>query len=240
MHGVGEVYGKCNAKYLVQGAYLEPQTITSSCGQIQDLNLKWVGDLSLQDAHLLHHYTLNTQYNIIEFGVGGSTHIIAQTKGCNRKLISIDTSLEWIEMTNKILQRLHCTDCFFVLWEQWAERVASLNLEVDLVFNDGFVGFREQFGIQAWPLLKPGGFMIYHDTRHLSVVQNITKLIDTYYNEIEEVKINEKWQEVSSNLTVIKKKRHEPYVNWNHVENKPQWRYGHPEFGPPPESYWNS
>ena len=55
MHGVGEVYGKCNAKYLVQGAYLEPQTITSSCGQIQDLNLKWVGDLSLQDAHLLHH-----------------------------------------------------------------------------------------------------------------------------------------------------------------------------------------
>jgi hypothetical protein len=206
---------------------------------IEDLNLKWIGDLSLQDAHLLHHYILTTNGNIIEFGVGGSTQIIAQTMKGSRKLISIDTSPEWMELTERVLKLLKCKNYFFVHWEQWSKRSGLSNLDVGLIFNDGYVELREQFGIDTWPLLMPGGLMIFHDTRHLSVIRNITRLIEVYHNEIEDVRLNEKWHGCSSNMTAIRKKNHEPYVNWNHIENKPQWRYGHPEYGPPPANYWD-
>lgn len=159
--------------------------------------------------------------------------------GQNRKLISIDTNQEWIAHTNKTLQRLNCTNYLFVPWEQWSERTGPINLDIGMIFNDGHIDLREQFGLDAWPLLDPGGFMIFHDTRHISIVRNITKLIETYHNEIREVEFNEKWHGVASNLTVLHKKKAEPYVNWNHVEQKPLWRYGHPEFGPTPDSYWD-
>jgi hypothetical protein len=41
---------------------------------------------------------------------------------------------------------------------------------------------------------------------------------------------------VSSNISVIKKKVREPYVNWNHTEGKPLWSYG--GFGPVPDDFW--
>jgi predicted O-methyltransferase YrrM len=205
----------------------------------QDLDLKWVGDLSIQDAQLLRHYTLNSKGNIIEFGAGGSTHIIAQSMGEYCKLISIDTSLEWIEKTQRILKKLGCSNYFFVTWEQWINRSGLDDLDIELIFNDGCVDLREVFGLNTWPLLKPGGYMIYHDCRHESIIRNITKLIETYYNEIEDVKFNARWQGVSSNMTVILKKVHEPYINWNSSEGKPLWRYGHPESGPIPDSYWD-
>lgn len=150
----------------------------------RDLDLKWVGDLSIQDAQLLRHYTLRSKGNIIEFGVGGSTHIIAQSKGQYRKMISIDTSREGIEKTKRILKKLGCSNYFFVTWEQWVNRSGLDDLDIEFIFNDGCVDLREVFGLNTWPLLKPGGYMIYHDCRHQPIIRNITKLIETYYNEI--------------------------------------------------------
>jgi hypothetical protein len=57
---------------------------------------KFVGDLSLQDAELLERYVTRAKA-VLEFGVGGSTQIIAQSIPEGAKFASIDTDPSWID-----------------------------------------------------------------------------------------------------------------------------------------------
>lgn len=181
--------------------------------------LRWVGDLSLEDADLLACYGQHCKH-ILEFGCGGSTQIFAQ---CNpSSIISVETSTEWIGETRKNLSKIDKA-----VTVQFVGYTTTFDHTFDLVFVDGVDHLRRQFAIDTWKYLEVGGVMIFHDTRRFQDFQNAAWVSQLYFNEIETIEVNQRASNnKSSNLTVLHKKQHEPYVNWNFTENKPLWAYG--------------
>ena len=175
--------------------------------------VKFTGDLSLNDAELLEQYS-RCSSDILEFGVGGSTQIFAQT--AKKPGLSLDTDPRWVEATAKRLSEMGVR-WTFKMFNDWTAKGSY-----DLIFDDGHDHFRRKFAIESWPLLRVGGYMIFHDTRRAVDVGNVTSMINLYFNEIETVYFNQ-WH---SNMTVVRKKTYEPYVNWHAVEGKPEWMYG--------------
>lgn len=185
--------------------------------------IKFLGDLSLEDADLLVHYGKRSP-RILEFGVGGSTQIFAQ---CNPHiLISVDTSADWVSRTQDRLDMIEVkTDPVFYPYDDF------LNMEnkpmFDLILVDGIDTLRRDFAEKTWHLLSEHGVMIFHDTRRAQDFLNVAWVAHLFHNEISEIKVNEHASNgKSSNITVIYKKTLEPYVNWNLTENKPLWAYG--------------
>jgi|GEM_PF-2420014 len=197
---------------------------------------KFVGDLSLQDAELLERYVTRAKA-VLEFGVGGSTQIIAQSIPAGAKFASIDTDPSWIDVTRERLGKLGVQDrCHFLRYDGWMPGAMSVSPLFDIIFDDGVDHLRRAFALESWVLLEPGGFMLFHDTRRFGDFVNVAWVMQSYFEEVEEVYCNQRVDGVSSNISVIKKKAREPYVNWNHSEGKPLWTYG--GFGPVPEDFW--
>ena len=186
-------------------------------------DIKFIGDLSLEDADLFVYYGRQAPA-ILEFGVGGSTQIFAQ---CMPKLfISVDTSPEWMLTTQSRLNQIEIkTQPEFYIYEDFFK--LDPKPMFDLILVDGVDHLRREFAIAAWPLLNPTGRMIFHDTRRFQDFQNAAVTAHLFHNEISLIQVNEPASNgESSNLTVIYKKPLEPYVNWNYTENKPAWAYG--------------
>jgi hypothetical protein len=179
-------------------------------------NIKFTGDLSLQDAGVLFHYA-NSSTDILEFGSGGSTQLFSQSTA--KTIISVETDSQWITLTESRIQQLDKTPVSFIPY------TTKFNSEFDLIFVDGIDYLRREFAIETWKYLRVGGIMIFHDTRRFGDFQNCAWVAQLYFNEISKIDINTN----SSNITVLHKKAYEPYVNWNLTENKPQWAYGMPD-----------
>lgn len=190
---------------------------------MQDLkfikNVGFIGDLSLQDADVLARHAVNAQF-ILEFGSGGSTQIFAQC--CKGKVLSVETSREWIKKTEINIRKIQSkTEVVFL------DYISDFVGQFDLIFVDGVDHLRSDFAEKTWKNLKVGGAMIFHDTRREHDFKNALKLIGDHFNEIDVVEVNAKASDgKSSNLTVIRKKNYEGYVDWNQSENKPLWAYG--------------
>ena len=193
--------------------------------------MKFIGDLSSQDAQLLERYARNAK-SVLEFGVGGSTQIIAQSLSTEATFTSLDTDTAWINRTQDALHRLGVGGrCNFMTYESWRPTG-----QYDLVFDDGDDTLRASFALQAFQLLSIGGVILFHDTRRARDVRNVTKLIDQFFEEIDQVNFNESVDGVSSNITAVRRKNREPYVDWNIVEGRPAWAYGHAQV---PEDFWS-
>jgi predicted O-methyltransferase YrrM len=187
---------------------------------------KFIGDLSKQDAALLESYAENSR-SVLEFGVGGSTQIIAQSILPGTGFISLDTDDRWIEKTRVNLRRLGVEDrCRMLRYGDF-----PVTGEFDLIFNDGCESLRREFALKSFPLLAVGGALLFHDTRRLPYVQNVMAVVETFFEEIEHVYLNI----ASSNITVVRKKAKQPYVSWNAVEQKLSWQVG---YGEVPEEFW--
>ena len=197
---------------------------------------KFVGDLSLQDAELLERY-VSCAKAVLEFGVGGSSQIIAQSIPEGAKFVSIDTDSSWIEITRERLGKLGVQDrCHFLPYEGWMLGAMDVSPLFDLIFDDGADRLRCPFALESWVVLAPGGYMLFHDTRRLRDFANVAWVMQSFFEEVEAVYCNQPVDGVSSNISAIKKKAREPYVNWNDSEGKPHWAYG--RRGPVPESFW--
>lgn len=185
--------------------------------------LKFIGDLSLQDADVLAQYA-STSNSILEFGCGGSTQIFSQI--CDN-VISIETDQKWIDVTQERISRIQ--NAHPVIFKKYFE--LQKDKKHDLIFVDGIDHLRKQFAIDTWTQLNIGGYMIFHDTRRFQDFQNAAWVAQLYFNEIESILVNCKASDSnSSNMTVIRKKPLENYVNWNHSEGKPAWAYGDPTY----------
>lgn len=193
--------------------------------------VKYVGDLSKQDAVVLERYARNA-YRALEFGVGGSTQIIAQTLPAEAAFWSLDTDAGWITTTQENLRRLGVGDrCQLRPYEDWI----PTGIQLDFIFDDGVDRLRRDFAFRSFPRLAIGGVLLFHDTRRLRDVQNVLSVIEGFFDEIESVNFNERVDGVASNITVVRKKAKEPYVNWNAVEQRPPWAYGQ---GAVPDDFW--
>ena len=193
--------------------------------------LKYIGDLSAQDAELLERYARSAT-SILEFGVGGSTQIIAQAMPKDASFISLDTDSRWIKSTREHLRHLRVEDrCRMLSYSDWPSEADRF----DLIFNDGVGRLRQDFALRSFPRLVPGGVLLFHDTRRLQAVRYVLALVETFFEEISSVKLNEDFSGVTSNITAVRKKSKEPYVNWKTTDGKPSWAYGK---GTVPADFW--
>lgn len=194
--------------------------------------MKYVGDLSSQDAAVLARYARSAR-SALEFGVGGSTQIIAQALPEGAFFLSLDTDPAWIATTRENLRRLGVDHrCQLMHYEDWPPDAAQF----DLVFDDGVGSLRRDFALRSFPLLAVGGAMLFHDTRRQQDVRNVMALVEIFFEEIEHVHLNERADGATSNITVVRKKTCEPYVDWNAAEGRPAWAYG---LGVVPEDFWS-
>ncbi len=178
------------------------------------MTIKYIGDLSIQDAKELHKNGLNAK-SILEFGVGGSTQIFAQCKP--ECLSSVETDPKWVLITQKRLTQLD--DITMPLFFDYGKHPQR---SYDLIFVDGIDNLRKQFAIDNWKLLSVGGKMIFHDTRRFQDFVNAAWIAQLFFQEVKQIDVNVG----NSNLTVIHKQEKQPYVNWNYTEGKPMWAYG--------------
>lgn len=190
--------------------------------------MKYIGDLSRADASLLEHYASEAK-RVLEFGVGGSTQIIAQSMRDGAEFFSLDTDPAWIALTQRTLKRLGVEQRVqMTAYDEWDP--ARLD-NLDLIFDDGADLLRKDFAFRSFPALKVGGVMLWHDTRRSQDIQNVLDFIAHHFNQISSISLNES----GSNITVVRKKTAEPYVDWNLVEQRPSWAIG---YGQVPEDFW--
>jgi spermidine synthase len=181
-------------------------------------NKKFIGDLSLQDADVISEYASKSK-SILEFGVGGSTQLLAQSNA--DLIISVDTSTDWIELTKKRLNQIGNTSPVQIM-----DYTTKFDTNFDLIFVDGVDNLRRQFAIETWQYLNTDGVMLFHDTRRLHDFQNTMSVAEQYFLEISKISVNVNASDgVSSNITILHKKQHAPYINWNWSEGKPLWAY---------------
>lgn len=171
--------------------------------------MDYIGDISNADFLVLKEFALKSE-NILEFGVGASTQVIANyNKGA---FTTLDTSEHWINLTKKNITYLGIKeDTTFLLYNNF-KPIGTY----DFVFNDGVDHLRNEFGLKIWEYIKVGGVLAYHDTRRQGDVNNVIQVISKHFNEISDVQFNVN----SSNITLIYKKELQPYYDWNIAEQR--------------------
>lgn len=176
--------------------------------------MNYVGDLSRQDVQILATYAA-TANRIVEFGAGASTQVFADNSPHDASVICVETNREWVRSTKDHLQHIDRSESkvFFREYQEFQVYSRS-NRRIDLAFCDGINDLRQDFALRAWPMLRIGGVLLVHDTRHLKHVETVLSVIRAYHLEVDAIRFNER----ASNVTAIVKKFPEPYVNWNEVE----------------------
>ena len=179
--------------------------------------INYIGDISIADAQVLMKFA-EVSTSILEFGVGGSTQILQEYRPGISEMLSVDTSQEWIERTQDNLARLKIPRVHqMLLYKDWQP-----SGEYDLIFDDGVDDLRLQFALSTFPLLKIGGYLLMHDTRRYRDMRNFAEVMTHFGNNIDLVQLNLQ----GSNISVMRKKAHEPYINWQETEGKQPWQYG--------------
>lgn len=181
--------------------------------------MRWVGDLSIQDAKIIEKYAISG--DILEFGAGGSTMIIAQSADV-KSLISVETDQYWIDITSRRMKAIE--DKIEPIFLDYSEVPVTGNF--DMIFVDGVDHLRLDFARRTWNLLKPLGFMIFHDTRRFQDFKNAISIAEEFFEEILSIDVNIEYEGIPSNLTILQKKNSIQYVSWPDEENKPEWSYG--------------
>jgi predicted O-methyltransferase YrrM len=187
--------------------------------------IPYIGDISRADALVLKQYAERNK-NILEFGCGASTQVIAKyTKG---KIVSIDTSNEWIERTKKNLELLNIEKhVIFSEYSSFMRLMTPLQLwcTFDFIFVDGVDSMRREFALRIWNNLSVGGKMAFHDTRRAPDFRNFIEVVAAHFTEISHITLNIG----GSNISVLEKKENEPYDNWQITEDKKPWMLGYGE-----------
>ncbi|MDB5347299.1 MAG: hypothetical protein JWP89_5676 [Schlesneria sp.] len=157
--------------------------------------IPYIGDISREDAIVLSQFAA-TSAQILEFGVGASTQVLrAYSTG---KMISVDTSLEWIERTKSNLALLGITSTVDF------RTLSSIPCDshYDFVFVDGVDELRLPFAISSWSALVPGGHLMFHDTRRHRDFLYVTHLASMCAGDVESLTMNCN----QSNISIVKRR----------------------------------
>jgi predicted O-methyltransferase YrrM len=192
--------------------------------------LRYIGDISREDARLLARFAAGAR-RILEFGAGASTHVLAQSAPPGAELVTVETKQEWIERTRRNLVRLGISSK--VQFVPYGEFRSAVQGQFDLIFDDGADKLRGEFAERAWPLLAVGGSLLFHDTRRPRDARNALRHVERVFLEVASVHLNQD----GSNITVVRKAAPLRYEDWNVVEGRERWEYGHDE--PPPGLWWD-
>lgn len=185
--------------------------------------IPYIGDISIADAKVLQSFS--SGQNILEFGCGASTQVIAYSSWKQASFTSIDTEIDWINKTKSNLKYLGIDkEVTFSLYGNFKP-----NGQYDFIFVDGADGLRRPFALNNWNYLKVGGCMGLHDTRRPHDFRNLLEVLAEFHNEVDRVLVNHN----HSNISLIQKKDPEPYDNWQITESRAPWQLGYGD--PPPK-----
>lgn len=184
--------------------------------------LRYVGDISHADAAVLTDLAAGSQ-RILEYGVGASTQVFAQSAGPGTRIVSLDRDPRWIDRTRVLLDELTPGNGVELeLFDRLADLDRFEDASFDLILDDGEDDLRLEFGLAAWRLLEVGGRFVFHDTRRRRDIGNVLTLTQRFYREIETIHVNAS----DSNLTIIHKGPEKLYENWNNTEGRESWQVG--------------
>lgn len=192
--------------------------------------LRWVGSLSIQDADLLAYHGYNSD-SVLEFGVGGSTLIFGQT---SRRVVSVDTSGEWIELIRRRANTVGCSNITFSSLSHILDNPPPQET-FDFVFVDGVSNLRLLFAQQAWKWLKVGGTMAFHDANKPNHIGPIGEFMVGAVNMIDTCALYPLASDGNkTNLAVFTKKPkpavlRSDYSSWMQDEinsGRPEWSFG--------------
>ena len=188
--------------------------------------LRYIGDISREDAEVLSRYAAGAR-RILEFGAGASTQVLAQSAPEGAEIVTVETDAAWVERTRRNLKLLGVArEVTFLPYRGfWRELQGTF----DFIFDDGIDRRRGEFAEHAWPLLAVGGAMLFHDTRRPADARVALRHVERVFLEVASVHLNAE----GSNITVVRKQAPLQYVDWNVVERRARWEYGHEE--PPPQ-----
>ena len=160
------------------------------------------GDLSRADV--IELVRLCRGKRVVEFGMGGSTLILAR---CAASLASYETDRRWLDRTWKRMKKITDT-CSFSL-DMWSGQLVDFG---DALFVDGEAKHRA-----TWLREYAGEFatVIVHDSRQPDDFSSAMQAMQSHFLQIESIDCHVN----NSNLLVFHM-RPEPlvYVNWNEAE----------------------
>ncbi len=181
--------------------------------------LRYVGDLSHEDSEVLAALAREAG-RILEYGVGASTQIFAQSAAPSTDVLSLDTEDYWIHRTRAILEEMVPGHGVRLRrFQRLTELDDLIDGSFDLIFDDGHEDLRLEFGLASWRMLEAGGKFVLHDTRRRGDIANVLFLAARYFREIERIDLNP----AGSNLSILHKCARKPYVDWNKQENRAAW-----------------
>jgi hypothetical protein len=191
--------------------------------------IPYIGDISKYDAFLLKKIVEGDNIkNILEFGCGASTQVIAAyTKA---KFASIDTSKKWINKTINNIKLLEINN--MPLFYKYNNFDFS-NSNYDFVFDDGIDYLREPFAYKIWSKINVAGILAFHDTRRNNDMAIVINFIINNITEIEAVVFNCN----QSNISLVYKGIVKPYYDWQTEEQRLLWQNGN---GKPDVNYIKS
>lgn len=194
--------------------------------------MNFVGDISHADADVLAQHA-RTSHCILEFGVGGSTQVIAQSLPHNGLFTSLDTDHSWIERTRSNLVSLGIEDrVLLVLTSDDGDWNKIVTESPDLVFVDGLRKLREAFFMWAFSKLKVSGKILVHDTRRRGDIEYLFRCCLANWTEIKSLELNTQ----NSNISVVTKRQHLGLASWHESEYRAPWESGREA---PPENWIN-
>jgi predicted O-methyltransferase YrrM len=190
--------------------------------------LRYIGDISREDAKLLSRHAAGAR-RILEFGAGASTQVLAQTAPEGAQIVTVETEKAWVERTRENLERLGIVrEIQFIRYRGFWRSVQG---PFDFIFDDGIDRLRGEFAERAWPMLAVGGALLFHDTRRARDARTALHFVEKVFLEVDSVHLNAE----GSNITVVRKQAPLQYSDWNVVEGRARWEYGHEE---PPPGLW--
>lgn len=171
------------------------------------------GDLSRADVHVLHDLCVDK--HVVEFGVGGSTLILAR---CARTLITYDTDRTWL---SRIQARIGCLN--YKTTEPIFNHVTDIPEsipECDVLFIDGYGPQRA-----GWTtfFLKCTTMVLHDslgDTGSGPTIDNLMSLLFKDKNIVEH--LNKIYVHYNDSNCIVITRRPKPikYINWNIVETE--------------------
>lgn len=194
------------------------------------IGLKWVGLLSVQDADILASYGYKSK-SVLEFGSGGSTLIFAQT---SHSVISVDTSLKWIDIVQERIKTAQCNNVSFRTLNSVSESSFHDNT-FDFIFVDGKPAERLTFAIRAWKWLKIGGALAFHDANKSNYISIVSDFMSKNIRSINNCIVCPPADDgIRSNLAIFTKMDQPKnmsidYSSWmddERIIGRPEWSFG--------------
>jgi Methyltransferase domain len=177
-----------------------------------------VGELSALDVGVLAGLARQS-HRVLEFGAGGSTTVWAQFCPPRASITCVETNMEWTNRTIEMLQRLEArADVAFLSFDAWREKFTAHHW-FDLIFIDGA---SERIGVSeaSWPMLMPGGKMVWHDTHGPPLGEMVFQFMGKHNLEVSDV-------HCESALTICTKCVERNIGDVRAFENRELWMSGH-------------